>query len=136
MLTWACLTLLTVICSYLGLNDIVNNDALTWARILIVGRIFIHQGISPTCILAKDDDWVKLKAMSKQHNINNSKKAPVFKISNLCKLLNRLVGESTQPHTKHHTALLLLCMHCTSKRNHRTNALYLSKRNYKTNMRT
>ena len=56
---------------------------------------------------------------------NQFSTVPVFKISTLCKLLNRLVGESTQPHTKHHTALLLLCMHCTSKRNHKTNALHL-----------
>ena len=59
---------MTTIMLSLGLEWHCYNDALTWARILMVGRIFIHQGISPTCILAKDDDWVKLKEMSKQIN--------------------------------------------------------------------
>ena len=52
---------------------------------------------------------------------NNIK--PVLKVCDFSQLLNRLIGEATKAHAKHHTALLLLSMHCTSKKDHKTSHL-------------
>ena len=57
---------------------------------------------------------------------NNIK--PVLKVCDFSQLLNRLIGEATKAHAKHHTALLLLSMHCTSKKDHKTS--HLTARDY------
>ena len=63
---------------------------------------------------------------NKNNRENNIK--PVLKVCDFSQLLNRLIGEATKAHAKHHTALLLLSMHCTSKKDHKTS--HLTARDY------
>ena len=63
---------------------------------------------------------------NKNNSENNIK--PVLKVCDFSQLLNRLIGEATKAHAKHHTALLLLSMHCTSKKDHKTS--HLTARDY------